>query len=159
MSSWDGIVAVSSLILAPTTRWLTRTPGLFAGSIGVRRLLKMFEKYNIKTTWFIPGHSLETFPEECRMIADAGHEIGLHGYSHENPIEMTLEQQTAIMDKVRNISLVVGRPLSNRTCQQCYKLITEFQHGKPPRGMVAPWYVVSQPRIKKKPSRKPRYKK
>lgn len=34
------------------------------------------------------------------MIADAGHEIGLHGYSHENPIEMTLEQQTAIMDKV-----------------------------------------------------------
>lgn len=60
----------------------------------------MFERYNIKTTWFIPGHSLETFPEECRMIADAGHEIGLHGYSHENPIAMTLEQQTAIMDKV-----------------------------------------------------------
>ena len=83
---------------------LISTPGLFAGTIGVRRLLKMFEKYNIKTTWFIPGHSLETFPEECRMIADAGHEIGLHGYSHENPIAMTLEQQTAIMDKVCEIS-------------------------------------------------------
>lgn len=84
----------------PKLRVLTIIPGLFAGSIGVRRLLKMFEKYNIKTTFFIPGHSLETFPEECRMIADAGHEIGLHGYSHENPIAMTLEQQTAIMDKV-----------------------------------------------------------
>lgn len=23
----------------------------------------MFEKYNIKASWFIPGHSLETFPE------------------------------------------------------------------------------------------------
>jgi hypothetical protein len=34
--------------------------GLFAGSIGVERLLKMFDKYNIKTTFFIPGHSLET---------------------------------------------------------------------------------------------------
>ncbi|KAI9712411.1 MAG: hypothetical protein M1820_001624 [Bogoriella megaspora] len=56
--------------------------GIFAGTVGVRRLLKMFDKYGIKTTWFIPGHSLETFPEECRMIADAGHEIGLHGYSH-----------------------------------------------------------------------------
>ena len=67
----------------------------------------MFEKYNIKTTWFIPGHSLETFPEECRMIADAGHEIGLHGYSHENPVAMTLEQQTAIMEKVRNIPPIV----------------------------------------------------
>ncbi|KAI9816617.1 MAG: hypothetical protein M1827_001750 [Pycnora praestabilis] len=49
--------------------------GLFAGTVGVRRLLKLFEKYNIKTTWFIPGHSLETFPEECAMIRDAGHEM------------------------------------------------------------------------------------
>ena len=74
--------------------------GLFAGSIGVRRLLKLFDKYNIKTTFFIPGHSLETFPEECRLVADAGHEIGLHGYSHENPRSMSLEQQTAVMNKV-----------------------------------------------------------
>jgi len=111
------------IFLSALTSQLISIPGLFAGTIGVRRLLKMFERYNIKTTWFIPGHSLETFPEECRMIADAGHEIGktmrfnqsdlrdnvltcalysvgLHGYSHENPIAMTLEQQTAIMDKV-----------------------------------------------------------
>ncbi len=49
--------------------------GLFAGTVGVRRLLRLFEKYDIKTTWFIPGHSLETFPEECAMIRDAGHEM------------------------------------------------------------------------------------
>lgn len=85
----------------------------------------MFDKYNIKTTFFIPGHSLETFPEECKMIVEKGHEIGLHGYSHENPVAMTLEQQTAIMDK-------------------CYRLIKEFQNGKPPRGMVAPWWESSQ---------------
>jgi peptidoglycan/xylan/chitin deacetylase (PgdA/CDA1 family) len=34
------------------------------------------------------------------MVAEKGHEIGLHGYSHENPIAMTLEQQTVVMDKV-----------------------------------------------------------
>ncbi|KAI1033501.1 hypothetical protein LB503_008407 [Fusarium chuoi] len=50
--------------------------GLWAGTIGTRRLLKLFEKYNIKASWFIPGHSLETFPEECAMVRDAGHEIG-----------------------------------------------------------------------------------
>jgi len=33
--------------------------GYFAGTLGIRRLLKMFDKYNIKATWFIPGHSLE----------------------------------------------------------------------------------------------------
>jgi hypothetical protein len=46
--------------------------GLFAGTIGTRRLLKLFEKNNMKATWFIPGHSLETFPEECAIIRDAG---------------------------------------------------------------------------------------
>lgn len=48
---------------------------MFAGTVGVRRLLKLFAKHDIKTTWFIPGHSLETFPEECAMIRDAGHEM------------------------------------------------------------------------------------
>jgi peptidoglycan/xylan/chitin deacetylase (PgdA/CDA1 family) len=31
----------------------------------------------------ITGHSLETFPEDCAAVRDAGHEIGLHGYTHE----------------------------------------------------------------------------
>lgn len=30
--------------------------GMFAGTVGVPRLLKLFDKYDIKTTWFIPGH-------------------------------------------------------------------------------------------------------
>jgi peptidoglycan/xylan/chitin deacetylase (PgdA/CDA1 family) len=33
--------------------------GYFAGTVGVRRILKLFEKYNMKASWFIPGHSLE----------------------------------------------------------------------------------------------------
>ena len=59
--------------------------GLFAGEVGVPRLVRLFEKFQIPTTWFIPGHSIETFPEQTRMVVDAGHEIGMHGYSHENP--------------------------------------------------------------------------
>ncbi|KAA8567430.1 hypothetical protein EYC84_010447 [Monilinia fructicola] len=98
--------------------------GLFAGTLGVCRILKLFEKNNIKATWFIPGHSLETFPEECAMVRNAGHEIGLHGYSHENPVDMTLEQQQDVLDKT-------------------YRLLTEFC-GKPPRGSVAPWWETSK---------------
>lgn len=33
--------------------------GYFAGTLGVERVLKMFDKYGIKASWFIPGHSLE----------------------------------------------------------------------------------------------------
>ncbi|MGI4855568.1 MAG: polysaccharide deacetylase family protein, partial [Janthinobacterium lividum] len=78
--------------------------GLFAGEIGSMRLLKLFEREKLKTTWFIPGHSIETFPEQMKAVADAGHEIGIHGYSHENPIAMTPEQEEAVLD--RSIELV-----------------------------------------------------
>ncbi|KAH7910465.1 carbohydrate esterase family 4 protein [Hygrophoropsis aurantiaca] len=98
--------------------------GMYAGEVGVPRLLKLFDKYKIKTTWFIPGHSLETFPEQMAAVRDAGHEIGLHGYSHENPVSMTIEQQRDILDHT-------------------YKLLTEFNHGKPPKGSVAPWWETS----------------
>ena len=71
------------------------------------------------------GHSLETFPEQMAKVRDAGHEIGLHGYSHENPRSMSIEQQREIMVK-------------------CVKLLTDFCGGKPPKGNVAPWWECSK---------------
>ena len=97
--------------------------GMFAGEVGSIRLLDLFDKYKLKTTWFIPGHSVETFPEQMKEVARRGHEIGMHGYSHENPIAMTREQETAVLDR----SLA---------------LITELA-GKRPTGYVAPWWEFS----------------
>src|SRR5712692_12077653 len=73
--------------------------GLFAGEVGVPRLLKLFDKYRLKASWFIPGHSIETFPNQTRMVVEAGHEIGAHGYSHENPIAMTPRKEEDILLK------------------------------------------------------------
>ena len=80
--------------------------GLFAGEVGIPRLLKLFEKNNIKATWFAPGHSIETFPEQMKMIVDAGHEVGAHGYSHENPIAMTSQQEEDIL--VKSVELITA---------------------------------------------------
>ena len=74
--------------------------GLFAGEVGSLRLLRLFTRWGIKTTWFVPGHSVETFPEQMQAVADAGHEIGMHGYSHENPVAMTPVQEEAIFDRL-----------------------------------------------------------
>jgi peptidoglycan-N-acetylglucosamine deacetylase len=97
--------------------------GLFAGEVGSPRLLNLFKKYNLRTTWFIPGHSAETFPDEMKAVAEAGHEVGVHGYSHENPIAMTREQEEAILDK-------------------CLDVLTKLS-GKRPTGYVAPWWEFS----------------
>ena len=71
-----------------------------------------------------PGHSIETFPDQTAPIVDAGHEIGVHGYSHENPIAMTREQETAILDQ--SIELI------------------EKVSGRRPTGYVAPWWEFSR---------------
>lgn len=97
--------------------------GMFAGDVGAPRLLKMFQRKGIPVSWFIPGHSAETFPDSVRMIVDAGHEIGAHGYSHENPVAMTEQQERDVMEK----SLEVLTRLA----------------GKAPRGYVAPWWELS----------------
>lgn len=71
--------------------------GVYAGQVAVLNLLDLFKKYSIKATFFIPGHSIETFPKECRRIVDEGHEVALHGYSHENVISMNPEQEEKVL--------------------------------------------------------------
>ncbi|HZF21838.1 MAG TPA: polysaccharide deacetylase, partial [Burkholderiales bacterium] len=97
--------------------------GLFAGEVGTPRLVNLFKRLGVKTTWFIPGHSIETFPEQTAMVVEAGHEIGIHGYTHENPISMTREQEEAVLDK-------------------CIDLVTKVS-GRRPTGYVAPWWEFS----------------
>jgi peptidoglycan/xylan/chitin deacetylase (PgdA/CDA1 family) len=50
--------------------------------VGVPRLLDLFQRRQMRTSWFVPGHSIETFPEQFQRIVDEGHEIGLHGWRH-----------------------------------------------------------------------------
>lgn len=75
--------------------------GIFAGQVGVYRLLDMFKKNNVsdKVTWFIPGHTTETFPEAAKAVFESGAEIGLHGYAHEGISQMTEEQERDVLLK------------------------------------------------------------
>jgi peptidoglycan/xylan/chitin deacetylase (PgdA/CDA1 family) len=73
--------------------------GVFAGEVGTPRVLRLLEKYNIKGTWFIPGHSIETFLEQTKTVAQMGHEIGAHGYSHEPPVNLTRSQEEDILKR------------------------------------------------------------
>ena len=97
--------------------------GMFAGEVGVPRLLDLFRDFGIRVTWFVPGHSVETFPEQSAAIVEAGHEVGLHGYSHENPIAMSPEQEEEVLDR-------------------CIELL-EGLTGERPAGYVAPWWEFS----------------
>ena len=50
---------------------------------GLPRLLRLLDRQRIRATFFVPGYTAERWPDAIRSIRDAGHEIGHHGYLHE----------------------------------------------------------------------------
>ena len=74
------------------------------GAVAVPRILRLLAKRGIPSTFFIPGHTIETYPDICRMIVDAGCEVGIHGYAHEMNALQTEDQERAAMS--RSIDLV-----------------------------------------------------
>ena len=67
------------------------------GAVGAERILALLDAHAIPATWFIPGHTLETYPALCARIHAAGHEIGNHGYAHEAPVGLTREAEEAVL--------------------------------------------------------------
>lgn len=48
-----------------------------------RRLLEGLEELDAKATFFLCGYRMEQYPELTKQIREEGHEIGLHGYTHD----------------------------------------------------------------------------
>ena len=63
----------------PFSEWDTKE---FRFENNTRRLLEIFEKYNIKATFFILGWNAERASELVREIHNLGHEVASHGYNH-----------------------------------------------------------------------------
>ncbi|KAI1791082.1 glycoside hydrolase/deacetylase [Ganoderma leucocontextum] len=94
--------------------------GMYAGEVGIPRLLKLFAKYNIKTTWFIPGFTPLNSVDDV-MCAYSG----LHGYLHERQTRLTVEQQKDVLDRA-------------------YDVLTKFNNGVPPKGNCAPCWDTTR---------------
>jgi peptidoglycan-N-acetylglucosamine deacetylase len=50
---------------------------------GMPRLLELYAKYNVRSTFFFTGHIAKLYPEIVRMVQPFGHEVGSHGLTHE----------------------------------------------------------------------------
>ena len=61
------------------------------GVVGAERLVRLMAKHRIRTTWFIPGHTIESYPASSRAVFEAGHEIAHHGWTHRVPASLGRE--------------------------------------------------------------------
>lgn len=85
--------AMSGFIARGMTSPSPISRGEFGADVAAPRLLALLGKYRVPTSWYVPGHTLETYPDPCRRVFDAGHEIGHHGWTHVPPAAMTREQE------------------------------------------------------------------
>lgn len=97
--------------------------GEFGPRIGIPRILALLERHTIPATFFVPGHTVATFPASVRAIAAAGHELGCHGWAHEDPATLDPAAERDVMVRSR-------------------EAVAEAA-GVPPRGFRAPYWSLS----------------
>ena len=87
------------------------------GKVGTERLLDVLRRHQVLSSWFIPGHTIDTFPDLVKRIADSGHEIGHHGYCHENPASVAPDEEQRILERgIACIRRVTGQtPIGYRS--------------------------------------------
>ncbi|MFJ8236076.1 polysaccharide deacetylase family protein [Ureibacillus sp. NPDC094379] len=55
----------------------------------VDEILPLLDQYKAKATFFLIGSEIADHPEEAKKIAESGHQIGNHTYSHERMVFKT----------------------------------------------------------------------
>jgi peptidoglycan/xylan/chitin deacetylase (PgdA/CDA1 family) len=81
------------------------------GAVAVPRILRLLERREVPSTFFIPGHTIETYPDVCRMVVDAGCEVGIHGYCHElNSTQSRDEEEAAMVRSIELVTELTGKP-------------------------------------------------
>ena len=94
-------------------RGLTTPTALSRGEFGARaapRILAFLQSRGIRSTWFTPGFTIETYPDECEAVVKADHEVAHHSWAHVPPAEQSREQEEADMERANEAILrLTGR--------------------------------------------------
>lgn len=69
------------------------------GAVAVPRILDLLRARDLRATFFVPGHTALAYPDLVRRIAGDGHEIGHHGWVHENPANFDEAGERANLDR------------------------------------------------------------
>ena len=97
--------------------------GVFAAEVGMPRILRLFERFGLTQSWFIPGHTIDPSPPRPTWWRRPGTRSACMATATRIPSPSPATQEEAIFDK--SIGLI------------------EKHWGRRPVGYVAPWWEVS----------------
>lgn len=85
--------------------------GVYAVRRGIPRVLSMLERHDLRATFFVEGWGASKYPELLKAIAEAGHEIGAHGWLHEQWDELDRQEERELIKRTTGtIGDIVGTP-------------------------------------------------
>ena len=101
------IIAVLLCLLLLSVPAAAEEPSLYAaltfddGPSGryTERLLDGLRERNVKATFLLCGYRMEEFPDLTKRIHEEGHEIGYHGFSHDNMSTMSRKKIAEELEK------------------------------------------------------------
>jgi len=94
----------------------------FGPRVGVPRICELLERERIPATWFVPGHSSQTFPASIELILRGDSELACHGWFHEDFSTIPADEQRRIL---------------HRSIEEVVRLT-----GRPPKGFRAPYWAL-----------------
>lgn len=83
--------------------------GRYGPTVAVPRILDTYKRLGIRQSFFIPGWCLEHYPETVEKILEGGHEVGHHGYLHEDPVETDDQQRMWFEKALESHMKICGR--------------------------------------------------
>lgn len=69
------------------------------GAVAIPRLLDLFARRGVTATFFTPGFTALAYPDLARRVHADGHEIGHHGWMHEDPTGLPAAAEREIIER------------------------------------------------------------
>jgi peptidoglycan-N-acetylglucosamine deacetylase len=87
------------------------------GALASHRILHFLHGVGIRSTWFVPGFTIESYPRECEAVLAGGHEIGHHSWAHIPNTGMSREEEEADLVRANEaiVRLMGKRPQGYRS--------------------------------------------
>src|SRR5260221_678697 len=94
----------------PIAEWNKHQPRI---EHGLNKIIELLDKHQCKATFFTLGWIAEKYPQLVKQLANAGHELASHSYSHEKVYNQSREEFREEIRRTKNIlENISGKPVT-----------------------------------------------
>jgi peptidoglycan/xylan/chitin deacetylase (PgdA/CDA1 family) len=86
--------------------------GIYGPKVAVPLILELLAEHGVRASFFVPGMIVERHRPVIEGIVAAGHELGLHGYTHTRPALLSRDEERDELDRAYDLLTGLGASVS-----------------------------------------------